>query len=329
MASKEVPRAYINNYTNGLNRISETGRANLLAALEAVDYSDMTRAIDEVVTIMEEHCGLSARAAAEMAGYFYRGMSLYQTGQDAEAVIDTGHKAIATEKATRGIAQFGVNGNFPSMWEQLTNRLDYEVKKAAGETVMQSARADKRRPRFARVPYGSETCSFCIMLASRGPVYWSAKAAGEENHYHANCDCRIVPVWGSVSVMTENGGIVQRGGASIEGYDPDFYYDAYLDMVRDGKKWKSNKSWSEYKDNGGNVNLGNVGVAKRSSFLSETLADSVRYLEEAEDYNDFMRRVGEVEATWNSIRGAEKEVRDYFRQLNKKAREIRARLMED
>ncbi len=50
---------------------------------------------------------------------------------------------------------------------------------------------------------GAETCRFCLMLASRGAVYLSKENAGAVDHYHANCDCKIVPDWG--------------GG--IEGYD--------------------------------------------------------------------------------------------------------------
>ena len=66
--------------------------------------------------------------------------------------------------------------------------------------------------RFARVPSGGETCPFCIMLASRGAVYYSEQTAGADGHYHANCRCRIVPSWGL---------------AEIEGYDPDLYYDMW------------------------------------------------------------------------------------------------------
>ncbi|WP_419060046.1 hypothetical protein [Ellagibacter isourolithinifaciens] len=46
---------------------------------------------------------------------------------------------------------------------------------------------------FARVPTGTETCTFCLMLASRGAVYHSRKTAGEFKHFHRNCDCKVVP----------------------------------------------------------------------------------------------------------------------------------------
>ena len=47
--------------------------------------------------------------------------------------------------------------------------------------------------RFARVPTGAETCTFCLMLASRGAVYHTRKTAGEFRHFHRGCDCKVVP----------------------------------------------------------------------------------------------------------------------------------------
>ena len=43
---------------------------------------------------------------------------------------------------------------------------------------------DPSQPRYARVPVGP-TCAFCILMASRGFVYWSEeKAGGRDNRYH-------------------------------------------------------------------------------------------------------------------------------------------------
>ena len=53
-----------------------------------------------------------------------------------------------------------------------------------------------------------------MMLASRGFVYRSAASAGELNHYHAHCRCRIVPGFND---------------ASVEGYDPQEWYRRYRD----------------------------------------------------------------------------------------------------
>ncbi len=49
------------------------------------------------------------------------------------------------------------------------------------------------------------------MLASRGAVYLSKENAGAVSHYHANCNCKVVPDWGD----------------GIEGYDPDGLYERW------------------------------------------------------------------------------------------------------
>ncbi|WP_251178091.1 hypothetical protein [Adlercreutzia agrestimuris] len=66
-----------------------------------------------------------------------------------------------------------------------------------------------------RVPTGNDTCEFCIMLASRGFAFLSKQSAGSTNHYHPNCDCRIVPGF--------------EGETQVEGYDPDALYQKYLE----------------------------------------------------------------------------------------------------
>lgn len=67
---------------------------------------------------------------------------------------------------------------------------------------------------WARVATGAETCSWCLMLVSRGPVYRSAESAGAKSdsndamatdyfsgvdiamkEWHPNCDCKVVPVF--------------------------------------------------------------------------------------------------------------------------------------
>lgn len=72
---------------------------------------------------------------------------------------------------------------------------------------------------WARVATGRETCAWCLMLVSRGPVYESARKAGLKmedydaadavvndkaindamNEWHAGCDCKVVPVFSSTA----------------------------------------------------------------------------------------------------------------------------------
>lgn len=90
-----------------------------------------------------------------------------------------------------------------------------QVARCANQTMKENAKRDKIR--YARVPMGGETCKFCIMLASRGFVYTSSKTAGEGNHYHSNCRCKVVPAF---------------KGITIQGYDTDKLYKQWQEYER-------------------------------------------------------------------------------------------------
>lgn len=66
------------------------------------------------------------------------------------------------------------------------------------EAIVDAARHDREAEGYARVAMG-ETCGFCLLLVSRGPVYKSASKAlmrnGTSEPYHPKCDCIAVPVF--------------------------------------------------------------------------------------------------------------------------------------
>lgn len=71
---------------------------------------------------------------------------------------------------------------------------------AAGrDAVVDAARVDRAAIGYARVPSGAETCAFCTMLVSRGPVYKTRSKAlhrdGSGEPYHNRCDCVVVAVF--------------------------------------------------------------------------------------------------------------------------------------
>lgn len=66
--------------------------------------------------------------------------------------------------------------------------------RSLNETIIANVGRDRDKgAMFARVPTGFETCTFCLMLASRGAVYHSRKTAGEWGRFHRGCDCKVVP----------------------------------------------------------------------------------------------------------------------------------------
>ena len=76
------------------------------------------------------------------------------------------------------------------------------------QAITDTVKADKRAKGWARVP-NADACAFCLMLATRGAVYSSARAAGQRdattkwadakgyiNSFHDNCRCTVEPVFG-------------------------------------------------------------------------------------------------------------------------------------
>lgn len=76
------------------------------------------------------------------------------------------------------------------------------------EDAEDAAPRGQRALSWARVLTGAENCAFCVMLASRGPVYSGPDEAGRMlasdkwpdakgyiNSFHDNCDCVVVPIY--------------------------------------------------------------------------------------------------------------------------------------
>ena len=109
--------------------------------------------------------------------------------------------------------------DFARFAERLSVKAHGSVGRSANLTTVNNAERDySKGVRYARVPTGRETCGFCLMLASRGFDYRSRQSAGYTggafNRFHDRCDCRVVA--GDASTV-------------VDGYDPDWLYDAYMD----------------------------------------------------------------------------------------------------
>jgi hypothetical protein len=99
---------------------------------------------------------------------------------------------------------------------QAVLRVAKEVENGARRTTLYALQDDPRRVGWARVATGRETCAFCLMLVSRGPVYQNSssgfKGTKEEamelleeegeaalkdlmTRWHPGCDCIAVPVF--------------------------------------------------------------------------------------------------------------------------------------
>lgn len=215
----------IENYGRGIDRACKTYADELSKALSEIDTSDATLFIDEAIRLTQHFCDLSAESTAMASALFYDMLREMQIGEKFGANPVTARNREATEKAIRSVSKGESDQELiAKVLGRCIERVELEGKRAAGETVVQNARKDPSKPKYARVPSGVETCDFCMMLASRGFVYASKEtASGKGGHYHANCACRIVPSFGKTEV---------------EGYDPDAYFD----------KWKHPEKYPELRE---------------------------------------------------------------------------------
>ena len=202
--SVTIPRSVLDEYTKQLEMLSDAARKKLTAQLEKVDYTQPD-ARDRVKEIMQPFCEVATDAAAMISAEFYDVTRKYCTGEPLGAVAESGRVPFATDIAVDGI--FNHAASEQGIIDECASRIDYETKRAAANATITNGLNDPKKPRFARVPTGVETCEFCLMLASRGYVYHSAISAGALDHWHANCRCRVVSSWGD----------------KVDGYDPDFY----------------------------------------------------------------------------------------------------------
>ena len=180
-------------------------------------------AIEAILAAADEFGGMSRELACEL----YEG----QTGASA-TFGGAGPERAQVEKSVRYLAGTLADGSEDGaerFVRACATKAAYYARRGANEAVMGScARASRAggrgraarsaSTRFARVPRGGDTCTFCAMLASRGFVYWSRKTAGEFNHYHDHCRCLVVP---------------DDGSGEVEGYDPGEWqarWDAYEEI---------------------------------------------------------------------------------------------------
>lgn len=113
----------------------------------------------------------------------------------------------------RALAKHLFEGNYQKFIDKVKENAHNGVRRYANDTILMNVKRDGTKGiRYARVPVGIETCAFCIMLASRGFVYYSKESATANGHVHPNCDCKVVPGF---------------EGDVIEGYDPKVYEAIY------------------------------------------------------------------------------------------------------
>lgn len=171
--------------------------------------------LDIFLDILESHVDNYGQVSSRLAKEFYETARKLTYPENYEALEV---KNIKLKEYLRSQIEALPTDDERELVKQVRAAIDRSVKHYARDAIAYNCLIDQLKPRYARVPQGSHTCVFCLMLASRGAVYPNERAAGGLlNRYHPYCDCAIVPMF---------------EGQTIEGYDPDGLYKRYQDCER-------------------------------------------------------------------------------------------------
>ena len=190
--------------------------------------------VREAAPIIAEQYGL---AAGEVSAALWEDIYWSDTGENMEALISGVDPDLYFGDAAETIVQArladddmdGVATALQGFARAMI--LDYARRTQIDNTrrVVRSRRRGHQNARWMRVPTGDKTCAWCIMLASRGPVYATQETAGGDefhgtdlDHFHAFCDCEIVSGFSSSAIL--------------EGYS----HDEYKHMYEDARVYDSN-----------------------------------------------------------------------------------------
>ena len=233
-------------YRNSVDQIIAGLRYIVQAIFEHSDYSDREKLIDQLTPqlteVVRQHRArvyeeskIMLRASAKRQGVsdpYEPSMSGYSEDsvrtvlrkhlrgtpqESAQAVVDAlaQHVEAAGRQTIIRSVEDGVVAVDPEDEAHLehTRLTPEEFEQQSGLSLVYDADGEERptsqgqQPKsWARVLTGAENCGFCVMLASRGPVYSSAAEAGRGqasdrdyaagiNTYHTNCDCLVVPIY--------------------------------------------------------------------------------------------------------------------------------------
>lgn len=201
-------RADLEAYRADNARVRRLALAELQGFWSTLNLSDATRVAREAEAFLPLLIRQYGDVAMTVAADFY------ETQREAAgvagrftAVLGDGAPPAAAEASARWAVGplFGDSPDGTSALGRLGVALDRLSLQDGRRVIHDSMARDPAQGRVARVPTGPSTCAFCLMLASRGPVYESIESAGggDAGKYHANDDCVPTPVWSDTDLPSD------------------------------------------------------------------------------------------------------------------------------
>lgn len=198
-------------YRAQLDGTASDARAYVLRRLkDEGDGLDVAGMRELAIEVIEDATGVygdrAQSTAADLFDEIMEADGVEATARLFDGLIDHGR----TEGKVHYYARKLVEGDADGFAADASDLAAYYVHRSAWDNLVRNC--DLNRVMWARVPTGRETCTYCLMLASRGFAYHSRDTASHGKHQ--GCDCVVVP---------------GNKGSTIEGYDPEAL----------GKQWRA------------------------------------------------------------------------------------------
>lgn len=175
----------------GLERLaSEQVRRRLEAYLAANPAVPVAECREFAISCVLEAVASCGDGASALAADLYDELA-ERAGERAAGVADATDVAKFVAKEVHYQAGKLDKGDSAGFVEGASSCASDQVSRRANATMRASCVAGGVR--WARVPMGGEACGFCLMLASRGFAYRTARSAGEGGHWHRGCRCKVIP----------------------------------------------------------------------------------------------------------------------------------------
>lgn len=138
-----IPRRLLDNYTDALNRISRATQDGIAKDVDGMDLSDIAKARDSIIAIMDGFLEAATDAAASLASAFYDAVREVELGERSGIEGESRRAPEATAESVRAFMQAAVDGKGRDrLVALLLERADYEVKVAANSAVMSCGERD-------------------------------------------------------------------------------------------------------------------------------------------------------------------------------------------
>lgn len=277
-----VTRAELESYSNSLEELAKSYNKDFNSVFASIDFDNIPLARDQLIEITNTLLRSGCKASGKLAATFYDLVKERSLGYtEGKAQVFGTYNPATTEGVVRASIQSVVEtGETDKLKDDMNDYIGTEFLKSAASCTVTNGMRDRRKVRYARVLSGGmNTCRYCIMLASRGFVYYTEESA---SHFHPKCRCKVVP-----GFYDSTG---EKCLTNVEGYDPDDILLFWDEMVKyDAKRAYFTPKGAADKNYGGMV----LTESERRRFKRDTGTASMTWTES----NNFNKKNSKLEET--------------------------------